>query len=283
MKNLSVPTILLTTFLLAPHAAHASFMTFFGEETVVPLNDAGNTGRADPTDPLAAYDAMVATLGPGADLGIEDFEHKGRTGFDGVSPTGKPASVISLDLGIGPLPITATLTGIGQVAEITTANGNSAGRYPVTVPVGGTQYFDTNFQQLAFNIEFSSSISAFGFFATDVGDFNGQIELLVTDANDVQTTLVIPHSKVPVSTIANEVNASLFFFGFTSDVGTREIGVNNTAGVLDRFGFDNLVVVTSPDETTELPEPASAMLLLTGTGCFFLCRRVRRPSPTELG
>src|SRR5262245_22065914 len=250
------PTILLLAMFAAGRPAEAGFVTYF-KDTLGVNNAAGadgkidhdeegnfgfnNTGRPATTNSAVGYNSFIAGLGLNADFGIEDFENKGRAEFVGVNPTGTPASVITLPLrfdrlapAMGSLPITATLNGIGQVASITDVTKNSAGRFPVSIPVNGTQYFDTNFQQLAFTITFDQAIRGFGFFGTDLGDFNGQIILDITDVNNVVTTVTVPHERSGINNdTANFLNASLMFFGLTSDVGFKKVEFKNQGDVLD--------------------------------------------------
>lgn len=246
------------------------------------VDPGGNfVNRPPVTNSQIGYNSFITGLGPSADFGIEDFEDKGRTGFAGIPPTGIPATAISLNLrfdrlapAMGSLPITATLNGIGQVASITDVTKNSAGRFPVSIPVNGTQYFDTNFETLAFTITFDQAINGFGFFGTDLGDFNGQIALDITDVNNVKTTITVPHEQSGVENdISTYLNDSLLFFGVTSDVAFKKVEFRNTGGVLDRFGFDNLIV-----SQAEVPEPASLALFTSGLFCAGGAWRLRKRS-----
>lgn len=296
IRFLPATVLLVAVFAVAP-CAKAGFTTYFDDTTtwngtadVAPADGlidhdkvtpvmgefgADNQGRAGTANSLAGYNSFIAALGLGLDYGVEDFEDKGRTGFAGVNPTGSTAGDISLQLRFdrlapetGSLPITATLEGRGQIAKIDDdPNRNSAGRFPVSIPVDGVQYLDTNFNTLAFTITFDQPITAFGFFGTDVGDFNGQLAIDYTDINDVKTTVVIPHERSGVdNSTTTFLNASLMFFGFISDVPFTKVEFRNTAGPIDRFGFDNLVVAIA-----EVPAPASIVLLagclLTWSGC----------------
>jgi hypothetical protein len=270
--------------------AHAGLMLFYTDagmngkidHDLAPAFGAMDTGRATPTSSMAGYNSFIASLGPDADIGVEDFELKDRgvaSGFSGVDPFGLSGIALSLDLRfdriapeMGSLPITATLDGVGRIGKLADPI-NRSGRYPVSLPVGGDQYFDTNFEQLAFAVEFSDPVQGLGFFATDLGDFAGQIVLELTYEGGAMESLLVPHELLPVSGIANMFNASLAFFGFTSDIPISKVQFENQGGSLDRFGFDNLVVVTS-STTTPVPEPTSMALL--GSGVFCLGLRYRR-------
>ena len=71
---------------------------------------------------------------------------------------------------------------------------------------------------------------------------------------------------------------SLMFFGLTSDVGFKKIEFKNQGDVLDRFGFDNLIV----SQAEEVPEPASLTLLASGLLCVGGVWRTRRKSGAGL-
>ena len=112
-----------------------------------------------------------------------------------------------------------------------------------------------------FSITFSTAISAFGFYGTDIGDFEGTLSLLLTPSGggaDVQ--LDVPNS------IGS--NGSLLFFGFLdrtisySKITFRTAGSSVTS---DYFGFDDFLVADRNQITaTATPEPGS--LALAGLG-----------------
>jgi hypothetical protein len=253
----------------AARSADAAFVTYFGYDEKSGTTPATNfnVNRAVSVNSLAAYEDFIAGMGPFADFGIEDFES-----FAGAPPADSAGSAISLNLQFdrlspltGSLPVNATLTGTGQIAEITDTSATSNGRYPVTVPVGGDQYFDTNFIDLSFTINFGSTpVDAVGFFATDVGDHNGRISLRITYADNTFESHAIVHPYSPTTGYAtDEEHGSLIFFGLTSDKAIRSISFTNLQPAQgDRFGFDNLVV-----GLTAVPEPSSLLLLLSGAFC----------------
>ena len=267
-------------------AADAAFVTFLGYDAKSGDPDHGqfNIYRAEPVESLAAYEAFIAAMGPYADFGIEDFES-----FTAVAPAGTTPGPIALNLEFdrlspltGTLPVNATLTGTGQVAVITDSNATSNGRYPVAVPVGGTQYFDTNFISLSFTINFGDTpVDAFGFFATDVGDHNGQISLTLTYADGTTENHPIDHLRNPTTGSAKDPqHGSLIFFGLISDQAIRSVAFTNlNPGEGDRFGFDNLVV-----GLTAVPEPSSLLLLLSGAFCggLHVLRRRRAAGPCSV-
>ena len=271
--------------------------------TIIPdlaNNDDNDNGTVqiptDPTNSQAGYDSFISALG-GADFGIEDFEFRDRSDFTGVGPQNTPTS-ISLDLdfqrlfpGTGSLPIAATLSTLSPnkalLVDITKANpgpvDNAAGRFPVTIPLDGTQYLDTNTVDLDFLIDFHNTpVSALGFFGTDFGDFNGQVQIEVTDSNGDVTNFGMPHPYEPITSTTGTLNASLLFFGLTSDVPISQIhfsAVDKSGNIslIDRFGFDNLVVAT--EAPSSVPEPSSLALLLASLvslGMFYRCKSWRK-------
>ena len=124
---------------------------------------------------------------------------------------------------------------------------SGAGRFPTS----GTKYWTTNSTLGDFDITFSESISAFGFFATDIGDFSGQITLELV--NGTTQDLIVP------STI-NAPNASMLYLGLISDMPFTMVRFGNTSSV-DRFGFDDMTIA---DAAQVIPAPAAALLALLG-------------------
>ncbi len=144
-------------FLLASAAPSAIALptVFFGEDLnpggVVPLGGNAATARAQFLSQLVG-------------VGNEDFE--------GILEGTLPPINLSFPGSSG--SITATLsspsggvcdTGSGTVGAI---GCNGFGRFPTS----GDQWFHTTD---AFSIQFSSNVAAFGFYGTDIGDFQGQV------------------------------------------------------------------------------------------------------------
>lgn len=261
----------------------------------------GNTGTTNA--PTAYQDYMDALdLLPNVDIGVEDFEMRaGDPDFDGVNPFGVDVVDQTLNLrfrrispATGNLPVTATLEGLSLVAKMpvtpypseTTENPNpppelpdtpanrpnETGRYPVTDPFGGDQYLSTNAPNelgtnLGFRIEFSDPVAAFGFFGTDFGDFAGDAQLIINGDNG--NPIDVPH---PIGSGGGAYNANLLFMGLVGQDGMTisSVEFTNVSSNFDRFGFDNLVVATSP-----IPEPST--LALFGLGSIGLAvQRLRR-------
>jgi len=125
--------------------------------------------------------------------------------------------------------ITATLTGAGRVNTLTT--GTLAGRYPIS----GDNYWETGD---SFAVTFDKPVAAFGFWATDIGDFGGQVVLTLT--NGGTETINIGNTTGSSGTIGGGV----LFFGLLKTAGETFTSVTfgTTAGGFDFFGFDDFTV-----------------------------------------
>jgi hypothetical protein len=287
MKQFQIVRSLLVLVLFGiAQRVDAAFVTYFDDDNTNNLIDTDTTamnGYNPITDMFVGrptnmdhsqdgFDSFLAGIAAGSDIGLEDFER-----FDGEDPFGNAGQAIMLDLQFDRLPpamgtigVTAELNGIGQVAKLTDTGINAAGRFPVWIDINGSQvqgdqYFDTNFEQLSFTIEFSKPITAFGFFGTDVGDFDGQIQLTVTPTMGANQVLNVPHQRSGVTNVIDtNLNATLIFFGFTSDTPFTKVAFTNIGQNPDRFGFDKLVIAT----TNEVPEPSTMALVASGLICL---------------
>jgi hypothetical protein len=224
-------------------------VTYFGQEQQPNRTVAGA--------PLTAHDAFVGGL---ADVGAEGFESiplltNAQSGPVALSFTGSNPAV------------TASLSGEGQVAGGTTASA----RFNTTA--GGNQWWSVFG---SFTLDFSSAISAFGFYATDVGDFGGQISVDLLASDGTHTRFVTPNT-------VGSGNGSLLFWGFIDDAQSyTQITFGNTqpvgAAAADYFGFDDMTIghvapvctvncgpVPNPVPGS-VPEPTS--LALAGLGLF---------------
>ena len=222
-------------------AANAITLTFFGEDgspggTVPPAGNAA-TARQDFLDALAAG------------VSTEDFE---SFAFGSTAPL-----ALSFTGGIG--TIDATLTGAGDIDD------GGAGRFPTS----GSNLWDVTG---SFSITFGTPVAAFGFFGTDVGDFEGSLTVQTSDG--VTTTdYVVPHT-IDVS------SGALLFFGIidTDNPFTSVVFGNTEAGV-DIFGFDDLTVGdVSQVQVSAIPLPPAMLLFLSALGALGLIgrRRFRR-------
>ena len=203
----------------------AALTEFFGQDDF-PGNTVPAGGNAE-----TARNAFLSNL---SGVGTEDFE--------GIT-TGT-TSPIALTFPGTSGSITATLSGGGAIIR---SGPNGFGRFATS----GTKYVDTN-SGGDFVIDFSSAISAFGFYGTDIGEFGG--DLILTLTNGTTQTLTLDTS--------GSTEANLLFYGFidTTNAYTR-IAFNNTSGS-DAFGFDDLTI--GDRSQVVIPEPSS--LALYGIG-----------------
>lgn len=245
--KLSLPIAASLAVALLTSPLHASPVTFFGEN----LNPGNSTVGA----PVTARDEFVSNL---TGVGTENFE-----GF--TNGTGSPIN-LTFPGSIG--GIDATLSGGGA----TIRSFASVGRFATS----GTNYVETNAGG-GFAISFSSAISAFGFFATDIGDFGGQLTLRLTpDGGGAFVDLTVPHTLG----VSGSTDAALLFFGFYDlDQSYTNIAfLNSSTG--DVFGFDDMIIgdrqQVTPTPTNPIPLPAAGWLMLGGMGALAALRRRRK-------
>jgi hypothetical protein len=139
---------------------YAAATEFFGED----LGLGENTRLASWGNATAAEADFLSHL---SGVGTEDFE-----GFtDGAT------APLSIDFAAAG---NATIYGSGEI-EAVPSGTNGFGRYPTS----GDNYWEAD---QTFYIEFTQPIAAFGFYGTDIGDFNGQIVVeLVNGGNRTYT------------------------------------------------------------------------------------------------
>src|SRR5262249_45007412 len=191
----------------------------------------------------AARAAFLAAL---IGAGTEDFE---RFADDTTAP------IVLNFPGVGGEVITAVLHGNGRGREVTDPDGtNGRGRFPIS----GTKYYES---ASIFSIEFTRPIAAFGFYGTDIGDFDGQVTITYTDG--LSTTVMIPHTRLGLG-------GSVIYYGFI-DVDHPFVSLtfgNTSTGnvVADAFGFDDMTIATADQLVTPPPtvshggEPGSVLV-----------------------
>jgi len=244
--------VIATLATLACAAAKAGTTTFFGE-------DLGSGDFLAPrlTSTPNADAASLSFQGALTGVGTEDFESfaNGASAPLGVSFPGSTRS------------ITATLNGTGSVNKLT--SGTFVGRYPTS----GDNYWETSD---SFSITFSQPIAALGFFATDIGDFAGQVELTLTNGG---TEIINIGNTTGTS---GTIGGGVLFFGLVKTAGETFTSVTfgNTAAGFDFFGFDDFTIgdvgQLAGGGNFIVPLPTSAALGAVGLACSIGAPRRRR-------
>jgi hypothetical protein len=180
-----------------------AYIDYFGED----LNPGGTVPAAGSA--MAARDAFLSTLPSG--VGTETFES-----LAGSTP-------LSLSFPGSSGSITANLSGDAEILS-----GFGAGRFATS----GSKWLEVGTNS-SFLIEFSSPVSAFGFYGTDIGDFGGQIMLTLTNGVTKDIT---------VNNTVGAPDGSLLFWGFTDDMNSySKIEFNNVSNQ-DFWGFDDMTI-----------------------------------------
>lgn len=257
-------TLLLSAAALFAGSAQAAYSTYFGEDTngspTVPLS---STPKSD-----AARDSFLSKL---INVGTETFEGQASGASAPLPLTFKGASG----------DVTATLSGGGgSVKAVTPGKTDDSGRYSVPSATtskywnveAGTEDSPAN----TFTVTFSRAIAAFGFYGIDIGDFGGQLALLLFNGNQQVGSLPVANTEV-------DADGSVLYFGFVAegagDVFTSiSFVMTGTGATTDVFAFDNFTVaeLAQVQPPGNVPEPAT--LALAGAA-LLAAGAVRRRRP----
>ncbi|MCP1677189.1 hypothetical protein J2T57_004366 [Natronocella acetinitrilica] len=214
--------------------AKAAPMVFFGED-----QDANQTVPAD----SEAVDAQEGFLDNLEGVRVEDFADVDE------------GEVFPIDIDFD--GISATLDGTSDVGNTGVTSNNISGRFPVV----GDKYLNVGTSDAAgFELEFSEPQVAFGFFATDVGDFDGNLEL----------TLDGERNYVVDNTIGSFMTGALLFWGIVDEENPFQTVSfeNSDEDWRDAFGFDGFTIGSEAQlvdrDPQAVPTPGTLTLLAAG-------------------
>lgn len=178
MKHLT--TAIAACLALAGAGSAHAYATFFGEDAnnsaTLPLKATPNSDTAQ-----SAFLAGVTSLG------TETFESQ---------TVGAVAPLTLTFPGAGLGPVSATLDGgSGKVVSVTQGQTDGNGRYSVPSATSSRFWQVSAGPEGNFKLSFERKIAAFGFYAVDIGDFGGQLQLqLLNGGNQVGGLLTVPNT-----------------------------------------------------------------------------------------
>ena len=223
---------------------------------------------ADQLTAITPADARAAFLSATTGVQSEGFES---------APLGIPAGPLSVFSGQGSLTQDPFANGtIKRSTQIVNGRFNTT---PNCDPVTGCKWWET---PNSFEITLGSLKSAFGFFATDLGDLGGAISLdFWNDATQVRSGIAVTQ---PTQT------SGLLFFGYIDDtfsfnrVSFNVTQTNANPARFDFIGFDDVLAgnranVVPPPFPTPVSAPASLALVGLSLALLAVSRR-RAQAPT---
>ncbi|MBK1614164.1 hypothetical protein CKO44_11865 [Rubrivivax gelatinosus] len=150
--------------------------------------------------------------------------------------------------------------GEGYVGKETLVDGTTAGRFNTTPGAASALFWETS---QSFTLTFAQAINAFGFYATDIGDFAGAILITLTGSDGTQEYTIYP-DDTPARDEPNAItNGSLLFWGLVDEdfsFTSLTLKVLQADGQDDYVGFDDLLLANASTDPGTVPEPATLAL-----------------------
>lgn len=222
-------------------AGSASAQTIYFGENLNPSQSASGA-------PVTARNAFLSSLSGVSTEGFETFSQ-------GISP-----SSLSFNGSAGTISASFS-SNSGFICAVNGCGG--LGRFATE----GTNYFDV---ASTFTAVFSSSIAAFGFYGTDIGDINGQLTIELMRNAGASTFLT-------VSNTLGAPDGSLLFYGVIDKLNPFDgVRFGNTATGFDYFGFDQLTIGDVAQVTPSVPEPSTWAMMIAGFGMVGFAARRRQ-------
>lgn len=265
MKSMIRTTRCLLAIAMAAAAlgtAQATPVTVFGE-------DPAPAGKVNPdAAPAITKGVFEGKLAVGS-LKTETFETQPVFSTSPFSILGGLATVTAVEAGKGTI-------------ENRTGGSNPTGRFNTTpdcVDEGTTCAWWQSSGSFSIDFGLANAVSAFGFYATDLADFGGTLQLELTDINGAVSTLDIK-SSIGIA-IGDTVppSGTLAFFGFTDmDTSYQKIRfVVTQISPNDILGFDDIVIGSAKSTGGTVPEPATlALVALSLAGLAASRRKTQR-------
>jgi len=126
----------------------------------------------------------------------------------------------------------------------------------------------------SFTIAFGRQVSAFGFFGTDIGDFDGTLSIsLIDDGVVLETLSVLGGNAAGVA--STETSTSLLFYGFTDQTqsyDTIRFNITQRGTTTDWLGFDDMIIGDLAT-TNGVPEPTTLALVALSLAGLAASRR----------
>lgn len=258
LSSLASGALLAALIGVAPGAAKAAPTIFFGADPMA--NGALVVGGNSQT----ARNQFAAGLLTSA---TENFESNAIVA--GTQPT--VTSPLGIFNGVGSLFRNENAPGVALIEDNMFLGGLATGRFNTSSAAPG-KWFESS---ASFSITTSAMMSAFGFYGTDFGDFDGSVSIDLFDgATQVLSQLTVPS--------AGGNNGSLLFFGYlNSEIRFNRIVFNvnqldpSDIDSYDVLGFDDFMTGLARNGTPPpgVPEPGTLALVALSLGLLAARRR----------